>query len=151
MGFRKELRNKTKIAIYEENCLTAFLVSAPGTSSFTALRGEHSKPDFQEDYKRFASFIQEVFCFSAFLWALVKKTCIWLLSFESNCNQPQILLPHGDLDKSLQNKMLMGRYRTGLVRASTKLPAPEIQLFTLIAGSPHQAGFGVGYLFLLDW
>ncbi|KAI1233962.1 hypothetical protein IHE44_0004418 [Lamprotornis superbus] len=25
-----------------------------GTSSFTALRGDHSKPDFQEDYKRFA-------------------------------------------------------------------------------------------------
>lgn len=46
--------------------------------------------------------------------------------------------------------MLTGRYRTGLARTSTKLPAPETHLLTVTAGSPHQAGFGVGYLFLLD-
>lgn len=40
---------------------TALLVVTPDTSSFTALRGDHPKSDFQEDDKRFALFTQEVF------------------------------------------------------------------------------------------
>lgn len=66
------------------------------------------------------------YLFLSFPVSIGEKTFIWLLSVGSNYNQPQILLPHGDLDKTLQNKRLTGRYRTRLVRASTKLPAPEI-------------------------
>lgn len=99
MGFRKELGNKTKIAMHEQDCVTALLVSTPGTSSFTALKGDHPKPDFQEDYKRFALFR---YLFLSFPVSIGEKTHIWLLSDESNCNQPQILLPHGDLDKTFK-------------------------------------------------
>lgn len=125
MGFRKDSETRPKLQCIKRTVSLPLLVSAPGTSSFTALRGDHPKPDFQEDYKRFASLYKR-YLFLSFPVSIGEKTFIWLLSVESNCNQPQILLPHGDLDKTLQNKRLTGRYRTRLVRASTKLPAPEI-------------------------
>lgn len=49
--------------MHEQDCVTALLVLTPDTSNFTALRGDHPKSDFQEDYKRFALFTQEVFVY----------------------------------------------------------------------------------------
>lgn len=99
MGLRKELRNKTKTAVHEQDCVTALLASTPCTSSFTALKGDHPKPDFQEDYKRFALLR---YLFLSFPVSTDEKTYIWLLSVESNCNQPQILLHLDDLDKTFK-------------------------------------------------
>lgn len=43
------------------NRTVSLCLSAPGTSSFTALTGDHPKPYFQADYKRFALSTQKVF------------------------------------------------------------------------------------------
>lgn len=130
--------------------VTGLLVSAPGISSSTALRGDHLSPDFQEDYNRFAPLIQEPFAsqLSCEQWwenANLAAFCWKQLLSASN---PPLPLQSGT---DLQNKMLTGRYRTGLLRASTKLPAPEMHPLTTPAGSPQGVGFGIGYWFLLDW
>lgn len=44
-------------------------------------------------------FLHKRCLFLSFPVSTGKKTYIWLPSVESNCNHPQILFPHGDLDK----------------------------------------------------
>lgn len=47
--------------MHEQDRVTALMVLTSGISNFIALKGDHPKPDFQEDYKMFVLFTREVF------------------------------------------------------------------------------------------
>lgn len=82
------------------NRTVSLCLLALGTSSFTALR-DHPKPISRQITRGFL-FLHKRYLFLSFPVSIGEKTYIWLLSVESNCNQPQMLFPYGDLDKTFK-------------------------------------------------
>lgn len=95
-------------------------------------------------------FLHKRYLFLSFSVSIGETANTWLLSVESNCNQPQILFPHGDLGKTFEIRC----WQTGTEQDSKSFNQTSISRDSPIyfyCWVPSQAGFGVGYLFLHDW